>query len=714
MKKQTIFSRLRDGIKGIFGDPVSTPAYQMLLNKYNPTRTLSDVSYEDWVTYAFKNNEVVNKALSLISTSVAEGTIYVYDNDGNILEKHPTNQLLQHINSSDNQVSFIKQILLSLYLGDVFFVEKVRSKKGTVAELGVLRPDKVEIVTDGISQITHYIYRPDGATEIKVPKDKIIFGRFINPLDRLSGYSPLKSLSMRIDTDNEQSKHVLSVLQNGGVVGNVLKVPEDISQDQAETLLKDFNRRTTGAKKGSTLVLRGGIDFESFGSNLQELEAKELAKINEAKILSALGIPLPVFGGISGTDSSTYDNMKTAMKMFWRQTIVPLQNMLIAILEADKDLLSDKDIQQGNYLAFDNSEVEALKEDQDLLSSRARADYQSGLITKNEARILGGYEPIDGGDEFYATFGIADMAPPQDTVAVKAIPADIIEEIKSVSLKDACSCCPEVDCPIRPSAEMEYKVASKRMALADSYNIKLYRMAKKHLNKHIKDTIKLLKSDKSKHTLLFTRKGIGQDVINSLLGSLVTTWTQELQEDSGELMTDLIGKAAIQAAAELNFNLDIQDERILAAIQRQQFKFANKVSNTSADKIKVVLEESIKEGKSIEGTVMALEELSKQFGAVRAEMIARTETVRAANEGARHGYKSAGVEKLMYSAILDDKTSDICHDLNGKVVSINEPFFSGDVYITQDGNKIDTSYDGGVPYPPAHPNCRSTIIPIIE
>ena len=77
---------------------------------------------------------------------------------------------------------------------------------------------------------------------------------------------------------------------------------------------------------------------------------------------------------------------------------------------------------------------------------------------------------------------------------------------------------------------------------------------------------------------------------------------------------------------------------------------------------------------------------------VRPNMIARTETVRLANEGLLNLYKDNQIEKVSFLAALSDRTCPICEGLNGRVYKINESH-------------------GVIP---VHTNCRCTWISIIE
>ena len=58
-------------------------------------------------------------------------------------------------------------------------------------------------------------------------------------------------------------------------------------------------------------------------------------------------------------------------------------------------------------------------------------------------------------------------------------------------------------------------------------------------------------------------------------------------------------------------------------------------------------------------------------------------------------YKEAGVEYYEYLAVGDDRTSEECMDLNGKIFRLDEARV-------------------GENFPPMHPNCRCTIIPVMD
>jgi hypothetical protein len=122
------------------------------------------------------------------------------------------------------------------------------------------------------------------------------------------------------------------------------------------------------------------------------------------------------------------------------------------------------------------------------------------------------------------------------------------------------------------------------------------------------------------------------------------------------------------------------------------------VSKTTRDRIR----EAIVNGFSLK---MDVDEVAREIDdiiddPVRAELIARTETMSAANAGQREAWDQAvdkgflsGDEKQVWIVTPDDTLCPICESMDGQKETLGDPF---DV----DGQEIDG--------PPAHPNCRCT------
>ena len=716
-------------IKAIFGTPAdSPPAYETVISNATADFALAQDEWQSWVDEAYAHNDLVCKGLNLIADAVVEAPIAVEGADGEVLDKDPGHMLINHVNDNMTPRDFLRKLILQMYIGNQAYIQKVRTKSGKVTELGLLRPDKVEIVYPNKGSPAYYTYNPGSINKkIVIPYSDIIVIRFTDVSSQFRGYSPLKSLYAYIDTSNELIKHVKSVLQNGGVPNAVITVSKDapLGKDQADALAKSFMQKFSGEGKGKTAVMHGGMELSTFGFDFSQLNITELSNFVEARILAGMGIPLPVYGALTGSIASTYENLKVSGKMFWKQTIIPLQTMIEDALNHDGDLLPILSYTRGDRFKFDRSDVEALQEDINAASARADSSYTQGVITLNEARAAQGYEPLDDGDKLKpAPQPLWSLPPVEDTTT---------DEIKS----GCCHgrervCCqkasekgsetlqggegashPEVS-PESSKAlkddrlSKDFAIASKRLAKADKQAIPLVRMISKTFDSQINDVLDII--NQKFDTLGEVETKSDSQTILTQLKSLVKKWTEELNEDALPILGDLVQESAKDAALSIGASFSIADETVQQAIKSQVLKFADQVSATSGTKIQAILSEAFTAGDSLATISGKISDLGETWQGARADMVARTETVRAANGGAKIGYKAAGVTKLRWSAVLDDATSDICQELDGKVVGIDAPFLTD-----EDGTGYDLSYEGGsMENPPAHPNCRSTVIAEIQ
>lgn len=87
-------------------------------------------------------------------------------------------------------------------------------------------------------------------------------------------------------------------------------------------------------------------------------------------------------------------------------------------------------------------------------------------------------------------------------------------------------------------------------------------------------------------------------------------------------------------------------------------------------------------------------QIKDDFGvsAYQAARLVNTELARVVNEAQMDVYKNSGVvEKVMFSATLENNTCDICGDMDGKYYSLHN-----------------------APKIPVHPNCRCCLIPVVD
>jgi len=175
---------------------------------------------------------------------------------------------------------------------------------------------------------------------------------------------------------------------------------------------------------------------------------------------------------------------------------------------------------------------------------------------------------------------------------------------------------------------------------------------------------------------------------------------QGLKTISDAVIKHTFSKGWEDAEKQLNKNF-IVNKQAIEYIQEYTFNNIKGMTEEITNDLRQELERGIMSG---EGT----DQLTKRIGSVfkkgenRAEMIARTETNRAENQGKLQAFKSSGERyQKKWSAVIDHRTSSICKRLNGKVVNMDENF-------------EDKTSGWSGPCPPSHIDCRSSVIFLLK
>lgn len=142
------------------------------------------------------------------------------------------------------------------------------------------------------------------------------------------------------------------------------------------------------------------------------------------------------------------------------------------------------------------------------------------------------------------------------------------------------------------------------------------------------------------------------------------------------------------------------DQRTVDKVMNARFEGRNfstrvwKNSDILANKLKGELATAIATGQSIQKTAANFRN-DFNVNQYYAERLIRTETNHFHNSAELEAYKEMGFEKFKFLATLDNRTSEICQEMDGKIFDVKNGL---------PGENI----------PPLHPNCRSTIVPYFK
>ena len=235
-----------------------------------------------------------------------------------------------------------------------------------------------------------------------------------------------------------------------------------------------------------------------------------------------------------------------------------------------------------------------------------------------------------------------------------------------------------------------------------------YKVWKKDLHDYMDEYNKLLKTAPLEAKKLYleietlsTRSRLSYlDSLKAQVDMEMVKLIFRVEDSAKNALTSVYRDTFIEVTKDLGINAIVSRDKIKTVLDKpwSGANFSQRIwSNT--DKLAQTVKQEIVNG-MIQGINLQTmtKRVSERFETAKkndVERLLRTEVNYTLNQATLDGYKEAGIEKYEFSATLDSRTSQICSELHGEVFEIK---------------KIAV----GLNYPPMHPRCRSTTIPIID
>ena len=235
-----------------------------------------------------------------------------------------------------------------------------------------------------------------------------------------------------------------------------------------------------------------------------------------------------------------------------------------------------------------------------------------------------------------------------------------------------------------------------------------YKVWKKDLHDYIKEYKNLLKTaplDAQKlyleiETLSAKSRISYLDSLKAQIDMEFTKLIFGVEDSSKNALNSVYRDTFLEVTKDLGINPIVSRDKIKTVLDKpwSGANFSERLW-TNTDKLAQTVKQEIVNG-MIQGINLKTmtKRVSERFETAKkndVERLLRTEVNYVLNQATLDGYKEAGIEKYEFSATLDSRTSQICSELHGEVFSIK-------------------SVAVGLNYPPMHPRCRSTTIPIVD
>lgn len=194
-----------------------------------------------------------------------------------------------------------------------------------------------------------------------------------NGVPRAAALEPIKKLMNGIISYN------VNYMEHGGLLAGILNIAMERvpTESEKEKYDRQFKDSFTGTKNAGKIKITYGKD-SSFtpinATNPRDLDYVEGLKELEKKVALGLGIPLPLVS----SDSSTYNNLETAKKTLYEDTVIPLMKEFCGYLNK----IFEDSLSEGEEFYFDESAIKSLQID---LSNNVKNTVSAltGLATVN-------------------------------------------------------------------------------------------------------------------------------------------------------------------------------------------------------------------------------------------------------------------------------------------------------------------------------------------
>ena len=661
-------------------------------------------------------------AEKVASTDIDLFTIKNTRGDVKEIQNSPVLDLLYKPNPFQTKSDFLKITVINKKLcGDAFWF-KVRNGSGQVIELWNLRPDCMEIIKDQTLFIKAYKFnKSDGTSQFFDPEDIVHF-KYVSPTDTYYGMGPVKPAKTRIETEGYASDYQKDFFLNNGRPDAILKSVGSVSltKEAKDEMREEFDKRHKGVGKNSKMaIIVGELEYQQVSISQREMDYIESVKFTRDDILTAFGVPKAI---VSITDDVNRANAETSMYIFLSETIKPELDMLDDTIN---EMLVYPDFSDRIFIQF----PDPTPENREMITTEYKTGLDAGYLLINEVRAKENMEPIEGGWALYKPMNmivVGGLGKQEKSKYIKnwqdkknqeeaskklkvfrgkdilykklelqeAILKDVKKEVniievekekqkKAKAKKKKKELIPLIKSDLRDKyAELVIKAIDKK---AKKMEEEMNKLAKKQLN----SVLKLIKTrDLTKLIGKKTKTAIddfykGQEKV---FADFSLPFIEEFLKTSGQEALDLVDPSK-------EFEMT---DAIHKATQKRADEFGLGVNETTRERVFKDIENGLKVGEGNIAISDRIKETYKQYPTWRSDLISRTESTAANNDGFIEAYKQSGVvTHKEWIATKDARTRPAHKELDGQIV------------------KVDKNFSNGLPYP-QEPNCRCVIGPAFE
>ena len=691
-------------VKARFPNPVPNRVHIGSWRSDEPVRASDSTAYRDYAQI-YQRHVWVAKAINTNALNIASVPIRVLDRQDEVIEGHVVGTLLESPNPAMGQGDLWRAWVVDMMLAGEAFWEIVYDARRQPTEIWPRRPDRMGIVADEERRmyqgITGYVFERGPDDLIHFEPNDIIHFRFFNPLNPWRGLAPVVAVGQGIVIDVFAQAWAKWFFRNSARPDYAIESPEDrpLTASEAARLEAWIEEKFKGAEKSHRpIILEAGQRIVPFSWAPKDTEWLEQRKFSRDEIGAIFGVPDEIMG--FGRD--TYENFSTALKAYWRLTLMPL--LAHRDETATRHLRRMGVLRPDERLVSDLSDVLALQENINEQIAGARELWSMGVPLNTAVQVVGlDMESVPGGDTGYLPFNLvpADQAGASPEPPESAEPPPAGEE-------------PEQERTIEGTQHKAmYEYDSPRHWARWKMFLNLVQPRQKAFQRRLKKEFQRqqVEAGRRLRAIMSESKDDERKAEPTAEEIFDQATEEEIFADTFRDMTfEMLVTSGAAALAELGLDQEFIPglDDVQAMIETMTIEFSKQVNTTTINELRDALSAGVSEG---EGLLQLMDRVNGVFNNRKSdyetERIARTEMGKAANGGALLGYKQSAVvqEKEWLSALIEGRTRDEHRIAHGQRRALDADFLVGGENLAYPGDPK------GSPWNIIF--CLCTIVPVI-
>ena len=340
-------------------------------------------------------------------------------------------RLLLNPNESQSQQSFLDELIVWRLITGNRYIHWLAPLNGVnankPAELHILPASKVEIIA-GTWMNPMLGYRLlVGDTMKQIEAVKVIHGKTVNLKydstgTQLYGMSPLEPALKEMTASKYAYEGLSKQFENGGpdvIITNtegLVKGQPEYTEEQKQTLWSTFKSKFGGSKnKGRWLIKNLPVEVHEIGKSPIDLNTLDFLKLTLRDFCNIYNVPSVL---MNDPASSTYNNMKEAVKSLWNNAVIPELEYLKEDLNKIAVIYNKIDGTELFY-DYDLSNIPELQEDNSVMSQSLSTAW---WLTPNQRLAIMGQEQVDNPvmNQIFVPMGLIPMSefmnPPESNI----------------------------------------------------------------------------------------------------------------------------------------------------------------------------------------------------------------------------------------------------------------------------------------------------------